>query len=329
MKYFHILLISLFLLNACSPKIEVSMRGEEVYEEFWTYVDEHYMYFAEKGVDWEEVKSRYIANPQNLSTEQGLFDAMESSLLELKDTHNRLVSDFDTADIYKFWEDYEVHFSIKVVNDNYMGGNLEAYDALYHEIVDNIGYIYIRQMRHNNALQNTIRKMHEEGVEGLIIDIRHNGGGDSNGIPDLLGDFVTARTYLGSYQEKSGPGHQDKTNPIPVYANPSSDFHFDKPTVLMINRRSYSASSYMAAMFKGIDNVQVLGQVTGGGGGGNYGHQLSNSWLLAVSVSDYLDKEGKSIEVGVEPDIQIENSEADLEAGRDIMLERAFSILKN
>ncbi|MEO1217507.1 MAG: S41 family peptidase [Bacteroidota bacterium] len=329
MKYFHILLLSLLLLNACSPKLEVPMRGEEVYEEFWTYVDEHYMYFEEKGANWEEVKARYLADPQTLSTEQGLFDAMEASLLKLKDTHNRLVSDFDTADTYNFWEDFEVHFSIKVVNENYMEGNLQAYDAIYYEIVDNIGYIYIRQMRHNNALQKTIRKMHKEGVEGLIIDIRHNGGGDSNGIPDLLGDFVKKRTLLGSYQEKSGPGHQDKTNPIPIYAYPSADFHFNKPTVLMINRRSYSASSYMAAMFKGIDNVQLLGQITGGGGGGNYGHQLSNSWLLAVSVSDFLDKEGNSIEIGVAPDIQIENSEADIEAGRDIMLERAFAILKN
>ena len=85
----------------------------------------------------------------------------------------------------------------------------------------------------------------------------------------------------------------------------------------------------MAAMVKGIDNVQVFGQVTGGGGGGNYGHQLSNSWLLAVSASDFVDKEGQSIELGVEPDIEIINSEADIEAGKDIILKRAFAIQKN
>ncbi|MEM6800326.1 MAG: S41 family peptidase [Bacteroidota bacterium] len=328
MKYLSILILSLLLLSSCSPKLEVSLRGEEVYEEFWTYVDEHYMYFAEKEVDWDEVKSRYTADPSKFSTEQGLFDAMESSLLELKDTHNRLVSDFDTANTYKFWEDYEVHFSIQNIQDNYVDGKFEKYDALYHKIIDGIGYIYIRQMRHNNALQNTIRDMYEQGIEGLIIDIRHNGGGDSNGIPDLLGDFVKERTLLGQYQEKSGPGHQDKTDPIPVYANPNPNFYFDKPTVLLINRRSYSASSYMAAMFKGIDNIQLVGQLTGGGGGGNYGYQLSNGWLLAVSISDYLDKEGNSIEVGVKPDIAIENSSADIEAGKDPMLEKAFSILR-
>ena len=80
-------------------------------------------------------------------------------------------------------------------------------------------------------------------------------------------------------------------------------------------------------MAKEITAITVVGQVTGGGAGGNMGYQLSNGWVVAISVSDYIDVEGSSIELGVSPDIVIENNGADLKSGVDKMLEKAIETL--
>ena len=82
----------------------------------------------------------------------------------------------------------------------------------------------------------------------------------------------------------------------------------------------------MAAMCKDLPNFTVVGQVTGGGGGGNAGYELSNEWIINVSVSDFVDKDNRSIELGVEPNIKIENTKEDLEIGKDVMLEGALSL---
>ena len=48
---------------------------------------------------------------------------------------------------------------------------------------------------------------------------------------------------------------------------------------------------------------------------------------MAVSVSDYIDAHGASIELGVSPDIEIENSKGDIDRGQDRMLEKALDMI--
>ena len=79
-------------------------------------------------------------------------------------------------------------------------------------------------------------------------------------------------------------------------------------------------------MAKAIPNFTLVGQVTGGGGGGNAGYELSNGWVVAISVSDFLDVEGNTVELGVVPDIAIENTQEDIQNNRDRMLEKAMEI---
>lgn len=302
----------------------------QVFEEFWTYVDEHYIYFDVKGVDWSEVKKDYIRQIRDGMTEEELYDLCNAALGELKDSHNRL----ETPDIYKksydIREGYDIHFSLDVVKENYLTDTLKREGYVFSTILkDDIGYIYLPAMSRYGALSKTIRQMKADGVRGLIIDVRNNGGGDSNPLPKIFGDFVSEETVLGYYLEKSGPGHGDVTEPLVSKAIPSGDFLFDLPVALITNRGSYSATSYMAGMIKQIPKAIVVGQKTGGGGGGNYGYQLSNGWVVAVSVSDFLSPDMQTIEPGVDPDIKIENTKERLENGVDDMLEVAIETILN
>jgi len=296
-----------------------------IFQEFWKFVDENYIYFNLKNVNWDKVYTRYETQITSATTDDELFDIMEAALLELQDTHNRLESPKRAAKIHDFREGFSIFDTFDIVLKNYVVDSLgqDGYLSWY-MLEGDVGYIRLPKFNHYGAFRSLFEEFKSKNVEKLVIDVRGNGGGDSNDVPDLLSILARERTLLGYYVEKSGPGHDDVTTPIPVYAYPDSSFFFDKPIVVLIDRACYSATSYFAAMISSFDNVTLIGQVTGGGGGGNMGYQLSNGWLVAVSVSDFLNGNSVSIESGVQPDLAVQNTTESIADGIDLVLEAAI-----
>lgn len=329
MKYIFFPIICLFFLTCEKQDATLDWSAPALYHEFWTYVDENYIFFEHKQVNWSTVYDDFGASLNESSDEEALFQAMNNSLLALKDNHNRLVTPFAEGTPFSINSGYDVNFSWEIIHDNYLQGAIRKSNGITYAIVDDIIYCYLQDVRQDGKLRQLIRSLASVRTKGLIIDVRNNGGGDSDGIPLLLGDFVQERQLLGYYVEKSGPAHDDITAPIAVYANPNAEYNFGAPVVILTNRNTYSAASYLAAMFKGLPQVQVIGQISGGGAGGNLARQLTNEWIISVSVSDFLDKKGITIEGGVVPDITIENTQQDIENGRDRMLERAFELIND
>ena len=331
MKYSLLLSFCItFSFFSCSASLVQDFSDQdpkEIFEEFWSYVDENYIYFELKNVDWNRVKDEYESRITDDMTEEALFDLCNEALLELKDGHNRILSSFKNPRSFRFNEGYEIHFSRTVIEDNYIKGTLQSDGNIRYGML-NSGQAYVSLLKMSNYINfvKICKELEEHGATGLVIDIRNNTGGDSNPIPDMLRYFVDEPTYIGAYVEKSGKGHKDVTDPLGMIVEPATNYKFNLPISLLTNRWSFSASSYMAAMFGALDNVSLVGQVTGGGGGGNLSYQLSNGWIVAVSVSDYLDVEGMSIEPGVRPDVIIENTKEDIQKGQDIMLEKAIEI---
>lgn len=327
MKNLIILSLFSFLSISCTHNIYQDYNNQEVYMEFWTYVDENYIFFEEKEVDWDEVRSKHALHLDENSTDSELKEAMEKSILELRDNHNALKTDTGFTEFYDVKEGYEIHFSLVNIKEKYIEGSLtetESFDYGY--LREDILYVHLPKTVNIYALQNLLRELITDDIIALVIDVRDNGGGNSNLVPELLGDFVEEKTFLGTYVEKSGPGHEDEVH-IAMHAEPSEDVYFDLNTYMLTNRKSYSATSYFTAMCKGLDNFKIVGQITGGGAGGTSTLELSNGWLLSVSVSDFKDKEGLSIEQGVMPDVVINNSVEDIENGKDLMLEAVLSMI--
>jgi len=330
MKNIILPLVLFISLSSCSKGLydiaEVT-NNNEVYEEFWHHVYENYIYFNIKGVDWNEVYERHGSSLHELTTDQELFEAIELSLLELKDTHNNLLTPLGRGRVHNYKDGYDIYFDKELVERTYIKGTFEQVGSFnYGQINETTQYVYVPKMENIRSLRGLLRSITTERTKSVIIDLRNNPGGNSNEVPLLLGDFVKDKTYLGGYIEKSGPNIDDLTDPISIYAEPSSTHNYNGKVIILTNRVGYSATTYMAAMCKGLPNFTIVGQVTGGGGGGNAGFELSNGWLVSVSVSDFVDKEGSSIELGVEPDVKVENTKQDIEEGRDVMLEKALSL---
>lgn len=296
-----------------------------IFEEFWTYIENNYIYFQTKNLDKEKIYQKYRKQISAQSTEDELFSIMDSVVLELKDAHSLLVKPKKVGTQFEFRAGYEIHFDQKIIKSNYIKDSLGQSGNLYWAMLDhNTGYVFLPKFSAYERFEDVLKTMKDRGVKKLIIDVRCNGGGNSNPVPKLLGVLVNKKTLLGSYVEKTGPGIQDFIQPIGVHAIPNPNFRFDIPVVVLINRACYSATTYFAAMAKGLPNVTLVGQVTGGGAGGHLGYQLSNGWQIRVSVSDFLDKNGVSAELGVKPDIEIENTKEDIQSGIDRMLEKAM-----
>ncbi|MCL1867683.1 MAG: hypothetical protein FWF72_01865 [Paludibacter sp.] len=62
MKYFSVVLFSIFLLS-CSP-IE---QENDLFVYFWETMNKNYVFFEEKGVNWDSVYSVYYPRTRNIT----------------------------------------------------------------------------------------------------------------------------------------------------------------------------------------------------------------------------------------------------------------------
>ncbi|WGE75714.1 carboxy terminal-processing peptidase [Actinobacillus equuli] len=112
------------------------------------------------------------------------------------------------------------------------------------------------------GLTNDVRKLLDEmktkKVDGLIIDLRENGGGSLTEVVELTGLFI-----------KDGPVVQvrDAFNRIKVHEDPEADKSlYDGKIMVMINRHSASASEIFAAAMQDYNRAIIVGQQTFGKG---------------------------------------------------------------
>ena len=101
-----------------------------------------------------------------------------------------------------------------------------------------------------------IVKLKKENIEGLILDLRYNGGGSMQEAVDLSGIFIDA-----------GPVAQIKSRDAKVYTmkdvNRGSTI-YDGPLILMVNGYSASASEMVAGTLQDYNRAVIVGSPTYG-----------------------------------------------------------------
>ena len=313
-----------FSITACEKALIPSLETtpQAIFEELWQHVDENYIYFDLKQVDWLEQYNKYAPLINNNLSDEELYDICLDMLNELRDGHNRLRSRV-ASKRYLFETGYDIVFDKKVVQQNYLNNSFQTEgDFQFGILEDNIGYIYYEDFSSQKGLATVMEYFQNTDVKGLIFDVRGNGGGTE---PEkIVPYFIDQPTVVGYTVAKIGKGHQEVSENLSFLVNPATSY-FDKPVKLLTNRGSFSATSYFAGMMKYLPNVTIIGQITGGGGGGNAAYRLQNDWVLFVSVNTFLDVEFNDVEPGVVPHIELNNTEAELLNGTDAILERAIA----
>jgi C-terminal processing protease CtpA/Prc len=163
-------------------------------------------------------------------------------------------------------------------------------------------------------------------VGGIIIDVRNNGGGYLKNAKDFANAFADKKRvgYLEYY--KIDKGHDEFSNAIEHYIEPAGE-SWNKPIVIITNRKCYSATSFFVTMMKELPNVTVLGDDTGGGAGLPVDYTLPNGWYLRFSTTRATNALNEDFELGVKVDEYMDLNETDVLDGKDNLIERAKSII--
>lgn len=129
----------------------------------------------------------------------------------------------------------------------------------------NIGYISLPGFYTNweddnasgcaNDLAKEILRLRKERIEGLILDVRFNGGGSLGEALQLAGVFIDVGPLTGT---------RDRSGKINFLKDPNRGTVFDGPLVLLINGQSASASELLAAALQDYNRAVIVGSPTYG-----------------------------------------------------------------
>lgn len=320
-------------LAACH---DVEEWGGDMYGNFdalWTQVDEHYCFFEEKGVDWNEIGRKYRSriDPENMKTAE-YFNLLGDMLNELHDGHVNLSSSFNTSYYRKWWSDYPQNYDDRLVKQYYLRFDYSQSGPLSYKVLnDTIGYMRVSSMSGGipqGALDVSLLSFAEADCPALIIDVRDNGGGYMTTAQDLVERFIDRRTLVGYISHKTGPGHSDFSEPYPFYYDTAEGHvRWLRPVVILTNRSTFSAANNFVSIMRLLPNIRIVGDRTGGGSGMPYSSEIPCGWAVRMSACPVYDAQRQLTEHGVPP---TDGCEVDLDpvlalSGTDTMLDFALA----
>lgn len=319
----------ILLLSSCHDQPQWKDDPQGNFDALWTILDEHYSFFQYKNVDWNEVRARYRAKLTQNMTSQELFDLCGDMLKELRDGHTNLIASHDVSR-YWIWEQYPINYDERLVDEHYLNFNYKRASGIKYAILPS-NYGYMRYASFSDAIGDGNLDLvftYLSSCDGLIIDVRSNGGGYLTNVEKLVGRFIEQRTHVGAIRHKTGPGHNDFSEPYDYYFEPTKNhIHYLKPVVILANRGSFSATNNFVSIMRHLPQVTVVGDTTGGGCGLPFTSELPNGWRVRFSSCPITDASGQLTEFGVEPDVRVDLLDDDAAQGRDTMIEKAIELL--
>jgi hypothetical protein len=310
---------------------EFDTSAHKNFDACWRLLDENYCFFDYKNIDWNAIYDKYSPQIDESIDERELFQLLSNMTEELQDGHVNIISKYFYSSYEGWFISYPANFSWGIIPNYYRAGERAGdYDEIrYARLADNqIGYIYYGSFN-ESILESELNKIFDTFKEckGLIIDVRDNGGGSLTNSDRLASRFLDTKTLCGYIQHKTGKGHQDFSEPYPIYLEPSHGDLWLKPVIVLTNRRCFSAANNFVSKMQILPNVRTLGGSTGGGSGFPFTSELPNGWQIRFSTSPILDINKQHTEFGIEPDIPVNLSSEDIKNGKDTLIETAIQLL--
>lgn len=336
MKHLNILFLLIGLLSATSCiREDVSGNTPEAnFESLWKIIDEQYCFLdykkQEYGLDWDQVHETYAKRITPSMGWEALFEVLSEMVAELRDGHVNLTSSLASSQYRQWFDSYPRNFSDSI-QSIYLKKDYNQSSGLTYQILENnIGYIYCSSFSNGIGDGNLDQTLNRLAIcDGLIIDVRNNGGGNLTTAQKLAARFTNQKTLVGYMTHKTGKGHSDFSNPYPVYIEPSNGIRWQKHAVVLTNRRSFSATNDFVNSMKQFPLITIVGDKTGGGSGLPFTSEIPCGWSIRFSASPMLDPQMNQIEFGINPDVKVDMTSEDMQKGKDTMIEYACKLLKD
>ncbi|MDD7209552.1 MAG: S41 family peptidase [Lachnospiraceae bacterium] len=200
-------------------------------------------------------------------------------------------------------------------------------DTVESEMKENkIGYIMVSQFLDNTdeQFEKAVNELSGQGMKGLIIDLRDNGGGLLDSCINMVSRIIPKGKVIVYTKDKAGK----KTE-----YNSKSDQTLDLPIVILVNENTASASEIMTGCLKDYGKATVVGMKTFGKGIVQNIFPLPDGSAFKFTISKYYTPNGNDIhKKGITPDINVEISEeqwkeAQKKEEKDVQLKKAMELL--
>lgn len=281
------------------------------FDALWKVFDENYPAFAERNVDWQEMRRLYRARVEALGPSGDPWPIFVEMLSRLHDPHVHLVAEarrFQSrrGDATPIRSRHDALLSyLQGPGSPFAGGVTRlAHDRLAFGMASNgVGYLAVMTMggfskgpdgwpgnttgaadraAAREALAAALNRL--EAARGLILDLRFNPGG-SEEIADLIAGCFADRRRLAFYR-KARDGNRYGPS-FATYVAPNDCPRFDRPVVVLISERTTSAAEALVMRLRVLPRVRTLGQATQGAHSDILNKTLPNGWKIGLSNEIY------------------------------------------
>lgn len=326
MRVFYLALISkqlLFAVSVTSAIFASVTTGAARAQDAQSYLENALQTIETRAlnrdkVNWSEVRSRAFSMAPNASKPSDVYSAIVYALNSLNDNHSFML---DPA-------------GKPVAGPSSPGKkkNIRPYRPTQREKADlflqskkgRVGFIVVEGVsgpdaklnEYAGALRKQIEKCRNYGVNGWIIDLRGNNGGNMwpmlVGIGPVigagtLGHFVYGNKFIPWYYRQGASGVVSMRGASANFSmvDGMGDFTHNNPIAVLIDRNTLSSGEAVAISLRGRSKTCFLGERTGGLSTANETIKLSDGAALYLTTSTEADRTKQIYNDGIEPDINI------------------------
>ena len=154
----------------------------------------------------------------------------------------------------------------------------------------NIGYVHVITFNETTDadLAAALRQLNYAKLDGLIIDLRENGGGLLNQAVGMADMFLERNQIVVSHHGRNSSEH--------AYYAMKGNQGIDVPLAFVVNRDSASASEIVSGAIQDHDRGLIVGDTTFGKGLVQQQYMLSNDTALLLTSARYYTPSGRLIQ---------------------------------
>lgn len=326
------------------------------FDVFWQTFEENYPFFAAKGIDWGAVRDRHRPQIHAGTTDAELFAVFREMLTPLYDAHVGL----SAGDTGAFAQSRPG----TVVPDQTLEDRIKAYIQKrdlngrplqefargrigYADLPGGQGYLRLsafsgyterntfaaNSAELDGALDTVLTAGRTARLNGLIIDLRINGGGsDSLGLQ--LAARLTDRPYF-AYAKRARNHPADPTRftrPQPLYVQPAPKPRYTGPVTVLTSGSTFSAGeTFTQALIERPGRTVRIGEPTQGVFSDVLERRLPGGWNFWLPNEEFLTRSGRTFDgPGIPPHLsEPVFTDEEFTHGRDSAFDRAVAVLRN
>ena len=316
-------------IEGAGGKVVSAAEQIQAWDRLADLMSTQYSYRDLHGLDWQKLCEGMKHEVDGEMSLKAFGGEVRWLLTQARDMHVRLGVDGKWRGTHV--QPAKWNMNHKAVKTRIEGLRMYGGGIISGKVDGGLGYIYVGNLSGERGEQGSRFYEALKGVmdaEGLILDLRGNGGGSEMIGRDIAGCFVD-KSYAYAKHVSVLPGSEtgfskvrtryfDRNDMGPVYRG---------KVVVLVGNVCMSSCEALVLMMKQVPGAVVMGERTRGSSGNPQRHEVIDGVEVSLPSWRAMDMDGVCFEgVGIRPDVEVKAGQEDFERG-DPVFERAVMLL--